>query len=321
MIEQPTTVILSSEPKQSLDGSDPDAPLEKAALLDEEVIVLKEQPITSSIRKSIQHLHRVGGFRARWRGLGASVVYHIAHVIATNFFSVMLLAITPLQRGEVIAQVVGSVLASVVLCRLHMTWTHVMISKPSQLPWFKRIPGGRQVFKTLLLPSLVFAVAQHVTLIFPIAVFFVTGGAKYTAGEEHVLAVRALATLAAAAATAVLLLLPASVTLTRIEASLLPEDQDTIVSFDRTLNGAATSSVTLGPASSKSLFVEAWRSFDAKARVRLLKFYAKMAMIQTYILISGAVLIAGEIMLMGPERLFTFGKSAHAQVVLMAAGQ
>jgi len=317
MIEQPKTVILSDSPKASMD--EPDAPLEKDGLLDEEVTLAVQKPVTSSIRKTMRLLHSVGGFRARFRGLGVSVVYHLAHAIAAN----VLTMVVGIFLDAPFSFVVSTVLATVLLCRIHMTWTHVMITQPSQLSWTKRIPSGKKYFKALVLPSLVFSLAQYLTILLPIGVASMFGAlpterAEVNSSNETK---RMLASFGTLCFVAVAILLPASVTLTRVEASLLPENEETIVNFDRTLSGAATFAITENDVNPKALFDAAWRSFDLAARVRLVKFYVKMTLVQSAIVLLGVtsffVVVAG----VGHVKLQSFAVAAAAQIQLAQVDQ
>lgn len=130
------------------------------------------------------------------------------------------------------------------------------------------------------------------------------------------LALRFLAVPATAMIVALAVLLPAAVTLTRIEATLLPEDQQTIVPFDRQ---AIVGDIDLTQrGASKSLFIEAWRSFDKPARLRLIKLYVKMVMIQLAVAFVGLHLIVAETYFIGGERLASTLKEAHAQLTAAA---
>ena len=86
---------------------------------------------------------------------------------------------------------------------------------------------------------------------------------------------------------ALAILLPASVTLTRIEAALLPEDQETIVPFDRSSVLGDLDLQTRGAC--RSVFVEAWKSFEPAARLRLIKLYVKMFSLQVAIAVFGGL--------------------------------
>ncbi|KAK4991562.1 hypothetical protein LTR50_001756 [Elasticomyces elasticus] len=325
MIESPTSTLLV-EPK----SSDLDASSEKQPLMGEqdvELTLIPHRPLTSNLRSTIVHLHRIGGFHARWRGLGASIVYHMTHGFAVALFSGFFPIPGPLSF----------VMASVLLARIHMTWTHVMISQSSAKPWFKRIVPGRHVFKVLALPSLVFALAQQATCFLPIGVALALDLPEQISQAKNlgeisnadfaVLALKVLAVPATALLVAISVLLPASVTLTRIEASLLPEDEDTIVPFDRTLNGALPAAISLDengepvPCTRKAcraLFVEAWRSFDRAARLRLVKFYVKMLMAMLFVAWVGLHVVGLEIFLIGGQKLAVLARAGSAQMRLAA---
>jgi len=316
MIEQPRTIVLT-ESKVS-DASHPDAPLEKREFaVDEEVSVFKEQPITSSIRKTIRLLHTIGGFTSRWRGLSISIVYHMCHGILTNSLTELLSSY--FNFFVPFAFSLATIFASLWLSVLHMTWTHIMISQPSKLPWFRRCEQGvaKRAFVTLAFPTLLFTIAQQLLIALPFGVFLSWGGVPVTAAEANATneIMRLISTLATAAFVALVVLLPASVTLTRMEASLLPENEETIVHFDRTLGGAATSAISLdGKIDARARFNAAWASVDRAQIVRLIKFYVKFAMIQTFIVVTGLALLAIQVYVLDPARLNSRLQDAYAQL-------
>lgn len=306
MIEQPKTVIVSELRPVDEDKDDIDATLAKDRLLDEEVTIYKEKPITASIRQTVRHLTSVGGYTARWRGLQISVVYHFLQGVLANILS-MVFSLVPVLGP--FAYIFGSMLSTVLLARIHMTWTHIMISQPSPHPWYRRIPTGRLYFKTLITPAFIFAISQHLTVILPMMVYFWIGGVDATKAlvpfggpqtfdPAHELG-RVVATLATLAFVGIALLLPAGVTLTRVEASLLPDDVETMVNFDRTLGGAAANLVGFGKINFRALYDAAWRSFDKASRIRLVKFYIKYAAIMTVLTMTFTIVFAAEFVFLG----------------------
>ncbi|KAJ7723713.1 hypothetical protein B0H14DRAFT_3622188 [Mycena olivaceomarginata] len=134
-------------------------------------------------------------------------------------------------------------------------------------------------------------------------------------GALALLALRILAVPASAALLA-FFVLPASATLTRIEASLLPADVHPIVPFNSSF--AFSVSEPELRLSKRALFVAAWRSFDRSARLRVLKVYAKMVFVQTTVAFLGVAVMAAEIYVIGGERLAIFYTSTQAQLELMA---
>ncbi|KAF2864262.1 hypothetical protein K470DRAFT_239065 [Piedraia hortae CBS 480.64] len=245
-------------------------------------------PVTAQIHTAIRHLHSIGGFTARWRGLGLSILYHSAHAFLSNMLAVFL------DMG-ILGYAFMYIFVSVGLARLHVLWTHSMISHPPKKVWFRRFVPASEC-RPLVIPSLVMATAEQATFILPIAVAFLTGLHEIEVDDVIMsdpmdiilIVLRFLAVPATALTVALAILLPASVTLTRIEAALLPEE--TIVPFDR----EAVLGENLAP---RQIFVQAWRSFDGPARKRLVKLYAKMGVILSAVAVIAAELAVGLYML------------------------
>lgn len=331
MIESPSsTAIIESKPPAYAD--EPDAPLEKEPLMpaeaaadqDVEITVIDHKPVTANIRSSIGLLHRTGGFFGRWRGFGLGMLYHLLHSLIAN-------GLASLVGFGIVGHALTYTFTSLLTARLHMAWTHAMIASPSPKPWFRRLVPRKQC-RAILLPTLAFAAAQQATVILPIAVAFALGLPQqmhngnmqaHHGSESHgscamraLLMMRFLAVPLTAIFTALCVLLPAAVTLTRIEAALLPADQSTIVSFDRTQVLGSLDLQQRGAA--RAVFLQAWRSFDRAARLRLIKLYAKMALVQITIAVAGLALMGTELAVIGGERLFIAAKSGAAQMQLMA---
>lgn len=327
MIESPsTTAIIDQKPPAYAD--EPDAPLEKEALIpseatadtDVEVTLIEHKPITTSLRATIKHLHRIGGFRARWRGVGVSVIYHLAHSFVTHLLGAFL-------GFGLFGNSIAYIISSLALCRVHMAWTHSMIAHPSSKSWFRRVVPRKQS-KAVLLPALVFAVAQQATFILPVAVMFALGlhnidTQDMTNKDGHmchkkagIVLLRILPVPATALLVALAVLLPAAVTLTRVEAALLSEEEETIVPFDRQALMGDVDLTQRGGA--RALFVQAWRSFDRAARLKVLKLYAKMIFIQIVVIVVGLQIMVAEVFVIGAAKLAIFSKSANAQLQLMA---
>ncbi|KAK0266424.1 hypothetical protein B0A54_04917 [Friedmanniomyces endolithicus] len=328
MIESPSSTAII-EPKASpyADDAPPAyADAEKESFIpseaepDVEVTVIAHKPITSKVVTTMGHLQRIGGFRARWRGLGLSILYHGLHGTFSNLLA-------GVMGFGLVGHFISYIVVSLGLARIHMVWTHSMIAYPSTKSFWRRIVPRKQC-KAILLPSLVFAVAQQATIGLPLMVALAMGlpeikhehvmatAQHENCGKMVLLALRFLAVPATAIFVVLAVLLPASMTLTRIEATLLPEDEQTIVPFDReAIVGELDLSVR---GSSKALFVQAWRSIDRSARLRVVKMYAKMVLAQFTIVVIGLHLAMAELYVIGGERLAVLIKSGAAQVKLMA---
>ncbi|KAF2231401.1 hypothetical protein EV356DRAFT_579217 [Viridothelium virens] len=288
MVETPKTETITtiSEPAKS---ADPDAPLEKEDyLLDTETVTIRHEPVTKTGRSTMRHMVKHAGSFSRWRGLSVSFVYHLC-VGAV-------LSLVP--RHQPLLQGAVSTLATVMFSRIHMTWTHVLISMPSEKTWFRRMPS-RKMQRNVLLPSAVYAAAQQLTIYMPMLLAVVLGLHRvnhqqlvheFTKADRVVYAVKLGACLLTAAFVALTVLLPASVTLTRIEASMLPEEDEALVPFDRTFDGKVVPAIVGGTGCVS--FVDAWRTVDRKVRFRIVKIYAQLFTMQTIIVILGMIGLA-----------------------------
>lgn len=102
---------------------------------------------------------------------------------------------------------------------------------------------------------------------------------------------------------------PAEVTLTRVQASMLSEEDEAIVPFDRTFGGRVQPMVTGG--SGRVGMLDAWRTFDWAARIRLVKLYVKIFAIQVATVFMFIAVIVGELRLILGDDLHKAVKSAH----------
>ncbi|RYF45631.1 MAG: hypothetical protein EOO38_15665 [Cytophagaceae bacterium] len=119
--------------------------------------------------------------------------------------------------------------------------------------------------------------------------------AAYTGMQMACLFLRLIVAWVFLVACSIFLCLPAIVTLVRIEASILPEDQDTIVPFDRSFGGKVVSQMHGG--SGKVSFLDAWRSFNWEARRRLIKLFVKVVLIVGALVFVTVHVLAGEMMI------------------------
>ena len=290
---------------------------EADALLDQkpsekepELFLVKTKPITSSIRATVKHLRAEAGPWSRFRGLGIAIFYHLFYAFFYNLcvstFS------TPFKRAFF------AILFHTLLARIHMTWTHVVISNPSTKKWYQRIPNRKTNLKVLG-PTALWATAEQLALYVPAALFYIYGLNRYAEDPTHYRNVDS--NVRASDMTQLFIcglvglfivfavVFPAEVTLTRVQASLLPEEDDTIVPFDRTFGGKVVPAVTGGSGCVSML--DAWKTFDWAARIRLVKLYVKIFVVQfaTTLLFIG--MIIGELRLIMGDDLHKAVKMAH----------
>ena len=314
MIETPTATAFRTEYNQS---DEVDAPLlsqdhksEKAHVVESDLFLVKQKPITSKMRSTIKHLRAQAGPLARFRGLHVAIIYRLLHGSIIGFFSANVVS-HPLVRPFV------AILASIALCRIQMTWTHIVISQPSSKSWIRRIPS-RAAVKNILVPTTVLAIAEQAAVCVPSGLFLLANQAFNEEMNESVGRAQNIALLQMffivliAIGIVVLVVIPADVTLKRVQASMLPEEDESIVPFDRTFAGKVKPEI-LGGSGAVSM-LDAWKSFDRSARIRLMKLYLKIFLVSIFTTIIFSMLIVGELKLaMGDNFNEAVGK-AHASL-------
>ena len=165
-----------------------------------------------------------------------------------------------------------------------MTWIHVIISEPSEKRWYNRIPRPfLKTWKKIAPAVAIWAVTSQIVTILPM---LVTGSfgvirrmddptfepgmkdAYLTAGQLFLTAILTIVLFVG-------LQIPATVAMVRVAASMLPEEDETIVPFDRTFGGRTTPEIIGGQG--KIGIMEAWRSFTGEQRRRVLRTVLKAA--------------------------------------------
>jgi len=214
--------------------------------------------------------------------------------------------------GDIIPRVPGQVilvagLSGALLANLHASWTHKVVSMPSQKSFWQRIPA-KSSWKTLALPAAIETAMPYISLYLTCGFAMLMGlhkldqenAREYNGAQWTSLIVRMIALFVFAISCTLFLCLPAIVTLIRIEASILPEDEDTIVPFDRTFGGKVVSKLLGG--TGVIGFLDAWRSFNWEARRRLIKLYIKIFFIMAGMFFVIAHVLAFEVFaIMGPQ--------------------
>jgi hypothetical protein len=305
MVETPSSAITVTPASESTHDAEA-----KEHLLETgpAITLVAQKPITSSIRATIRHLRAHAGRLAPWRGFPVFFLYHIAF----SFLGNIILAILASFVFQPVAVVLATSCAGALLVPLHASWTHKVITMPTKARFWQRMLPFSTV-KHLLLPAGVAASAQYAA-IFVAGCFVKILALDRVSEEDSQISVilRALSVVAVFIAASLFITLPAQVTLIRVEASLLSDDQDTIVPFDRTFAGKVVSKLLGG--SGCVGFVDAWKSFNWEARRRLIKLYAKAAMIEFVVMIAFAHVLIFEVWLfLGAAYMQVLAKEAERQ--------
>ncbi|KAL9102542.1 MAG: hypothetical protein Q9163_002321 [Psora crenata] len=303
MIETPTATAYSSAPES--DSPEADAPLlseeqklEKQRLqsLEPDLYLVKQAPITAKLSTATKHLKAMAGPLSPFRGLYIAIIYHGLHSTIVNFVCGPILSFGLFSLTRVFV----SIITTIVLCRLHMTWTHTVISMPSTKRWWRRFPSLK-AGKNIILPTAVWATAQQVCMYVPTVLLVnladtypeMYGGSPTTTRKIGLLQLFCIPLIFIA--TIVLIVIPAHVTLKRVQASMLPEEDDAIVPFDRTFAGKVQPEI-LGGTGAVSM-LDAWKTFDKAARIRLIKLYGKVMALHFTTTVMFTMIIIGELRL------------------------
>lgn len=258
-----------------------------ANVVQPELILLKQIPITSKLRSAMKHLRAKAGFWSRFRGLSLWIILAFTTGRIADVF-----AFVPYIPGGV-----NYIMASVVTSHLYMAWTHIVISEPSSKYWFRRLPNIK-LWSKVAIPTAVAGIADHLSGRLPMHLaqayrldqLAESDFANMKACAIKVLVFKVMSVLALGLILKVLIVIPASVTLIRVQASLLSEEEETIVPFDRTFDGKVVPEIVDG--SGVIGMLDAWKTFDWNSRVRLLKLYAKVGAMEAavYVVLVGVLI-------------------------------
>jgi len=256
----------------------------------EPVLIARPRYLTSTLCSSMRLLRAEGGYRGRFRGIGM----FIANGVAINWISKALASV--FSAGIVYEQLFTPI-AAIIAAQLSLGWTLVVITETSPQYWFRRIPSF-QAWKKIAGPTAVYSIIQLLGTFGPVAAFVLTGWTQDPKEIQRLpfetqqrMAFYAIGIFAITIVYAIGILLPAKVTLTRMQASLVSDLQETIVPFDRTFGGKIVPEVVGGSGMIGAL--DAWKTFDKAGRLRLIKAYVKcFAMVVGTTLFFAGVLVA-----------------------------
>lgn len=314
MIESPTATAFTVDSNDTFE--EVDAPLlseeqksEKMKPVETDLFLVKQKPITAKMFTAVKHLKAQGGRLAAFRGLHVMVIYHVVH-------SLIVLLFTSGTENPIIRSCVA-VVTTIAMCRLHMTWTHIIISAPSTKRWWRRFPSVK-AGKNIIIPTAIYAVVVEAAVYIPRVLFLTVNDQLRNPGAygnnpntvQKMALIELIGVFLIAIGTVILVVVPAEVTLKRVQASMLPEEEDSIVPFDRTFAGKKKPEI-LGGSGAVGI-LDAWKTFDRSARIRLIKLYAKIWAIQLATSFMFIFVIIGEIRLIMGDDMFKFGKLAYA---------
>ncbi|EMR71124.1 putative ubiquitin conjugating protein [Eutypa lata UCREL1] len=231
-------------------------------------------PVTAGVWATCRFLYSRGGVRSLFRGLGMAVVLNFARL----FVSFLIFALLPVPPVTV-----AFIFVDLAIVQFSTLWLHTVISASSgSKSFWQRLPAFRAAFRATAIPT----IAADLAVVLCDAVGkmmygsmgildvpnFMLFGSPTTTGAPRPSGsvVQALSVIFVQLLLSLLITIPANVVLFRCQASLLPEDEDTIVPFDRTFQLESVR------AKGQASMVEAFKSFSYAAWKRIVMLYAKV---------------------------------------------
>ncbi|EKV06923.1 putative ubiquitin conjugating enzyme [Penicillium digitatum] len=245
------------------------------------------KPITSKLRTTVKHLRSRAGFWSRFRGMGMFVAYTAARGFLSSFI--------PVSSTSYLSQCIIQSILSVLLATWQMAWVHIVISEPSPKRFYQRIPSCKTWIKIAPAAALQ-DVLTAAAFFIPMAIANFAGLLDVVSDQEVpplVALYRFMSVCVIPAILAFLISMPARVIFVRVAASMLPEEDETIVPFDRSFGGKVSPTITGG--SGKIGLMDAWTTFDWAARVRFAKVVGKTFAMEVALGIFATLLLGGQV--------------------------
>ena len=266
IVENPTPAAYEAVANDETDAAPAAVP--NADGIDEEASAAgPAKPITASLRRTYKYLRAANGWRGNYRGF---------------FLAVLILILTSVGTAVVAAfpfvpVVVASLVVSLALVQLQAAWVHTVIrAKPSSTPIFRNLPPFRRTFEATAVPTfLLWAANSTIALVsMPLTRALQLMRPNVLPEFTGALVWKTAVVLLVAVGLVFVFVLPATVVLVRVQASLLPPDEDAVVPFDRSFNGTVEPAVVGGR--TYVTVKDAFRSFSRASWKRVAILYIKL---------------------------------------------
>lgn len=253
------------------------------------------KPITSSLRSTLAHLKSRAGRLSRFRGIR---LYFLS-VTAVNLIASPVAAIA---GGSLLGNALAQFIAEIAIANLRVGWIHTVISEPSTKSLWSRIPAWRKTTMKIAPAAAIRSVASQVATFIPL---LIASGASMIASPSDisptVFISGGLGLTALYLILYVLIQMPAEVTFIRVAASMLPEDDEAIVPFDRSFGGKVTPEIVGGQG--KIGIVDAWRSFNWGSRMRFLNVVGRVFLMQIAVSLVFGLLLISQVFIFFGDRI------------------
>lgn len=228
------------------------------------------QLVTSSFRSTHRLLQSNGGIRAHVRGFWCAVAIAFCKGLVSAIF----------QTIPYVPSFVGTILAMLVLVQLYTAWVHIVITPNDVRPFWGRLPPFKKTFEATVIPIAILGAAELIT----VASIFITAALlrlplwdpsrpnevpTYNGSDAWKSLIVGIVSLVLTLG----LVYPAHVVLVRVQASLLPPDEDAILPFDRSFGGTIEPAVISGKG--YATWTNALKTFPRASWIRLYKLMAK----------------------------------------------
>lgn len=256
------------------------------------------KPITSKLRTTISHLRARAGPWSRFRGFAMYLVYGIARGL--------LFLVLPVSPDQFFGQFVSQTVLAVLLANLQMAWVHIVISQPSSKRFYQRIPGIKswaQIAPVAAFESVVVGGAFFLPLLMAQWVGawdkFVESASSTAPPTTALCQVWGMTMVPSV--LSYLVSIPAQAIFFRVAASMLPEEDESIVPFDRSFGGKVVPAILGG--SGRLSIADAWRTFDRAGRARYFKVIGKVLLMQFGLLVVFTLALLGQVSLIGVDSM------------------
>ncbi|KAL4880604.1 hypothetical protein BJY04DRAFT_191084 [Aspergillus karnatakaensis] len=257
--------------------------------LEAEAETTAPKPVTSKLRTTIRHLRSRAGRWSRFRGLSMFIAY--------GFAQSFLAGLVPVSSDAIVLRFIIQIATAVVLANLQVAWVHIVISEPSPKRFYQRIPSFRSLtkilpaaaFEHLLINGAYFVVLLIIKLSHGLGDLDLVGNIGTGSPEAYR---SAFGLLSIATLVSWLASFPARVIFIRVAASMLPEEDESIVPFDRSFGGKVVPGIVGGGVLS---IKDAWTTFDRDGWKRYIKALVKATGIQFALAMFFSMAITAEI--------------------------
>ncbi|RHZ68733.1 hypothetical protein CDV55_106991 [Aspergillus turcosus] len=252
------------------------------------------KPITSGLRSTIKHLRARGGIWSCFRGFRM----YLAFTGLDMGVGFLLPAIVPIPRvsHSLIGSFLGQFVAGMLVATWQTAWVHLVIADKSPRSNYRRMLGLRH-WPRIAPAAALYNFLMCATFSLPTAAARLAGWTvtsvvgSSNSGYKGLLGFLVIGILPAV--FLLLLSMPARGIFTRVAASMLPEEDDPIVPFDRLFGGKVKPGMVLG-------LRDAWTTFEWPARIRYVKVILKALAIEVALALVAILLVMGELALVTP---------------------